>query len=119
MGRVNGMAQLSKVFSFQGSYFYRAPMKIERGRFAAQQFTSFTLRQKLRGDAAVMSLRVLDPFKTNGFKIRAGDDNVIQITERNFGVRGVFLNFQYTYGRPPRIRQQEQPEQQRTGFPSS
>jgi ferric enterobactin receptor len=117
MGRVNGTAQLSKVFSLQGSYFYRAPMKIERGRFAAQQSTSFTMRQKLRGDVAVMSLRVVDPFNTNGFKIRAGDDNVVQITERNFGVRGVFLNFQYTYGRPPRIRQQEQPEQ-RTGFPS-
>jgi outer membrane receptor protein involved in Fe transport len=117
MGRVNGTTQLSKTFSLQGSYFYRAPMKIERGRFAAQQSTSFTVRQKVRGDAAVVGLRVVDPFKTSGFKIRAGDDNVIQITERNFGVRGVFLTFQYTYGRPPRIRQQDQPEQ-RPGFPT-
>jgi ferric enterobactin receptor len=117
MARVNGTTQLSKAFSIQGSYFYRAPMKIERGRFAAQQSTSITLRQKVRGDAAVVGLRIVDPFNTGGFKIRAGDDNVMQITERNFGVRGVFLNFQYTYGRPPRIRQPEQPEQ-RTGFPS-
>jgi ferric enterobactin receptor len=117
IGRVNGTAQLSKTFSFQGSYFYRAPMKIERGRFAAQQSANFTVRQKVRGDAAVIGLRVVDPFKTGRFRIRAGDDNVIQITERNFGVRGVFVTFQYTYGRPPRIRQQEQPEQ-RPGFPT-
>jgi ferric enterobactin receptor len=117
MGRVNATTQLTKTFSFQGSYFYRAPMKIERGRFDAQQFTTFTVRQKVRGDAAVVGLRVVDPFKTNRFRIRAGDDNVIQITERNFGVRGVFVTFQYTYGRPPRIRQQEQPEQ-RPGFPT-
>jgi len=118
MGRVNATTQLSKTFSVQGSYFYRAPMKIERGRFAAQQSTSFTVRQKLRGDAAVVGLRVIDPFKTGGFKIRAGDDNVIQITERNFGVRGAFLTFQFNYGQAPRIRQRQDQPEQRPGFPS-
>jgi outer membrane receptor protein involved in Fe transport len=118
MGRVNGTAQLTKAFSFQGSYFYRAPMKIERGRFAAQQSTTFTLRQKLRGDAATVGLRIVDPFKTNGFKIRAGDDNVVQITERNFGVRGVFLTLQLNYGQAPRIRQRQDQPEQRPGFPT-
>jgi hypothetical protein len=118
MARVNGTTQLSKAFSLQGSYFYRAPMKIERGRFAAQQSTSITLRQKVRGDAAVVGLRIVDPFNTGGFKIRAGDDNVIQITERNFGVRAAFLTFQYNFGQAPRIRQRQDQPEQRPGFPS-
>jgi ferric enterobactin receptor len=118
MGRINGTTQLSKTFSLQGSYFYRAPMKIERGRFAAQQSTSITMRQKLRGDAAVVGLRIVDPFNTGGFKIRAGDDNVIQITERNFGVRGVFVTLQLNYGQAPRIRQRQDQPEQRPGFPT-
>ena len=118
MARVNATTQLSKAFSLQGSYFYRAPVNIERGRFSAQQGSSFTLRQKVRGDAAVVGLRVVDPFNTNRFRIRAGDDNVVQITERRFGVRGAFLTFQYTYGRPPRIRQQQDQGEQRAGFPT-
>ncbi|MFN2565515.1 MAG: TonB-dependent receptor domain-containing protein [Gemmatimonadaceae bacterium] len=118
MGRVNGTTQLSKTFSLQGSYFYRAPMKIERGRFGAAQSTSFTMRQKVRGDAAVVGLRVVDPFKTGAFKIRAGDDNVVQITERNFGVRAAFLTFQFNYGQAPRIRQRQDQPEQRPGFPT-
>ena len=63
-----------------------------------------------------MTLRVNDPFGTQRFRVRAGDDNVLQITERDFGARMVWLAFQYNYGRPPRVRQQRQ-EQESSGSP--
>jgi len=101
-------------------YFYRAPTKIERGEFAAQQMANFSVRQKIMEGKATVSLRVQDPFNTMGMKIRTGDDNIMQVTQRKFGVRAAFLTFQYTFGQTPKIRQpQQQPQDQpSTGFPS-
>jgi len=105
MSRVNGTAQVTPTLTFQAMYFYRAPMKIERGEFSSTQMANLSLRQKLDGDKATVSLRVSDPFNTMRFRIRAGDDNVIQLTERRFGARAVFLTFQYAFGQAPKIRQ--------------
>jgi len=117
--RWNGTVNLSPSTTVQGTYFYRAPVDIERGRFSAQYGTNFSIRQKLMQDKATVSLRLQDPFNTIGFKIRAGDDNLTQITERKFGVRATYLTFQYNFGRPPRVRQptQDQQPQGQTGFP--
>ncbi|MBV9880580.1 MAG: TonB-dependent receptor [Gemmatirosa sp.] len=118
MSRVNATAQLTPTTMVQGSYFYRAPMNIERGRFSATQSANLVVRQKVNGDKASVALRVVDPFNTNRFLIRAGDDNLTQITSRNPGVRAVFLTYQYNFGRPPRIRQPRPEEtQQGPGFP--
>lgn len=116
--RVNGSSDLTSTISLQASYFYRAPMKIERGEFRAVQFANFVVKKKIDGDKASVTLRVTDPFNTNVFRIRAGNDEVAQITERNFGARQVFLGFNYSYGRPPRIRQvpQDQQQQGSSGF---
>lgn len=117
--RFNATANVTDALTLQGNWFYRAPINVERGRFAAQQQATFSVRQKMFRDKATVSLRVVDPFNTNGFKIRAGDDNVIQVTERRFGVRGTFLSFQYNFGQAPKIRQpQPQDQQGGTGFPS-
>jgi len=116
MGRVNGSSELTKTFMLQASYFYRAPMKIERGRFEAMHGANVALRTKLKGDKATMTLRVNDPFGTQKFRVRAGNDDVLQITERNFNARMVWLAFQYNYGRPPRLRQ---PRQEQEGGSSS
>ena len=66
-----------------------------------------------------VSLRFVDPFNQQKFKVRVGDNNLVQITEREFGVRGTFLTFQYNFGQTPKIKI-PQPEQQPqgTGFPS-
>jgi outer membrane receptor protein involved in Fe transport len=119
MSRVNMTSELTKTLILQGSYFYRAPMKIERGRFDAQQMANFALRKKLNGDKSSITLRVNDPFGTGVFRVRAGDDKVIQLTERGMGARTVFLAFQYNYGRPPRVRQvqPDQSSQGGAGFP--
>jgi outer membrane receptor protein involved in Fe transport len=117
--RVNGTSNLSSTVLVQGSYFYRAPMKIERGEFAAMQMANFTIKKKLDGDNKSVSLRFNDPFKTMRFRVLAGNDNVTQLTERNFGVRSVFLTFQYNYGQAPKIRpqQQQQPDAPAPSFP--
>ena len=119
MGRVNGTSELTKTLILQASYFYRAPMKIERGKFDAMQMANFALRKKLDGDNSSITLRVNDPFNTGTFRVRAGDGKVIQLTERSFGARTVFVAFQYNYGRPPRVRQvqPDQSSQSGAGFP--
>ena len=116
-GRVNGSTALTPTLIFQAAYQYRAGLKIERGEFAPMQNFNFSLRKKIDGDNSSITLRVLDPFSTNRFKIKVGDDNVVQLTEHTAGVRGVFLTYLYTYGQTPRVRQVQQEQQQGPGFP--
>ncbi|HEU4996982.1 MAG TPA: TonB-dependent receptor [Gemmatimonadaceae bacterium] len=111
MGRVNGSSELTKTVMVQASYFYRAPMKIERGQFERMHQANVSVRTKLNGDQATMTLRVNDPFNTGAFRVRAGDDKVMQITERSFGTRMVWLAFNYNYGRPPRMREQRREQE--------
>jgi ferric enterobactin receptor len=120
MARINSTINATKNTTLQGMYFYRAPTKIERGEFAAQQGANFSVRQKIMEGKATVSFRVQDPFNTAGMKIRTGDDNITQLTQRKFGVRAAFLTFQYNFGQTPKVRQpQQQPQDQpSTGFPS-
>jgi outer membrane receptor protein involved in Fe transport len=109
--RFNTTFQATPALALQAIYFYRSPMGIEQGRFAAFQMTTFVLRQKVYGDRGTLSLRVLDPFNTNRFAVRAGTDQMLQITQRRPGVRGVFLGFQYATGQAPRLRTPRQDQQ--------
>lgn len=106
--RYNATSQLTETFTVQGSYFYRAPMKIERGKFAAFQGTNFSLRKKINGDKAIVGLRFNDPFNTARMKIVTGNDQIIQLTSRNFGARSAWLTFQYNYGQAPKLREPRQ-----------
>lgn len=115
MGRFNGTYNITPATMLQGSYFYRAPMNIERGRFHSQSGASFSLRQKLN-ERAFATLRVNDPFKTNRFRVEVGDDNIIQLTHRSFNSRAVFLSFQYSVGQTPRIRQRQEEQQATSPF---
>jgi outer membrane receptor protein involved in Fe transport len=119
MGRVNGTFNPTKTLTFTGMYMYRAPSKIERGEFSAMQMANFSVRQKIMQDKASISLRLQDPFNTMGMRIKTGDDNITQITQRKFGVRAAFLTFQYNFGQTPKIRQPQQPQQDQPapGFP--
>ncbi|MEA2765053.1 MAG: hypothetical protein QOK07_1457 [Gemmatimonadaceae bacterium] len=110
--RLNATTQLSPTVSLQGNYFYRAPMNISRGRFSAMQMTNISLRKKLDGDNMSVAVRFVDPFDTMKFRIKAGDDNLTQITARKFGVRATFVTFQYNFGQQPKIRlPKEEPAQ--------
>lgn len=109
--RVNGTYNLSPRTSVSAMYFYRAPMNIEGGRFDAMSVANVSVRQKMYGDKMNVTLRVSDPFNTQRFRVRAGDDHLIQLTERTFTSRALHLSVQYNFGQAPRIRQrpQEQP----------
>ena len=105
MGRVNFTSDLTSKFVGIAAYNYRAPMKIEKGEFGAQHSANLALRYKINGDKESITLRVNDPFATMRFRVLAGDDKVIQLTERNPHVRFFFLAYQRNFGRPPRVRQ--------------
>jgi ferric enterobactin receptor len=110
--RINATSSVTPTLTLQAFYMYRAPVNIERGRFAAFQMTSITVRKKLDGDNMSVAVRFMDPFDTMRFRIRAGDDNLTQITQRKFGARATFFSFQWNYGQAPKIRPpREEPAQ--------
>jgi ferric enterobactin receptor len=115
MARTNVTYNVSSKTTLQGQYFYRAPMKIERGQFSAQQNANFVLRQKIDGDKASLLVRVVDPFNTMRFSIRTGNETLMQTTQRTPGVRAVFLGYQYNFGRPPRVREPRPSDQPQSG----
>jgi len=104
-GRINITSELTKTLTAQAAYNYRAPMKIERGEFGAQQVANFAFRKKVQGDKAAVTVRLVDPFELVNFRIKTGDGTVMQLTERNPQSRMVFVGYQYSFGRPPRVRQ--------------
>jgi ferric enterobactin receptor len=110
--RFNGTLNLTPRTSLTAMYFYRAPMEIEGGRFDAATNANVALRQKLYGDRVNLTLRLSDPFKTQRFRLRAGDDNLIQRTESSFNSRALHFMVQYNFGRPPRVRQPQQDQPQ-------
>jgi ferric enterobactin receptor len=116
--RVNATSTVTPTVTLQVNYFYRAPVKIERGRFSAMQMTNITLRKKLDGDNMSLAVRFADPFDTMKFRIVAGDDNLTQTTARKFGVRATYVTFQWNYGQAPKIRPpREEPAQPAPVFP--
>lgn len=118
--RLNGNMTITDGLTMSANYFYQAPMKIEKGRFAASQRTFISFRQKVYGEKGAIMLRFVDPFNTIGMHIKTGNETVLQSTKRTFGVRGTFLSFNYNFGQQPRIRQpqpQDAPPPS-SGFPS-
>jgi len=117
--RGNVTADVTSSFSVQAFHMYRAPMKVEGGRFSKMQFTNITFKQKVDGNNASVSLRLTDPFNTGKFRVQAGTSGLTQITERRMGNRAAYLTYQWTYGQTPRVRQprpDDQPQQNGGGF---
>jgi len=108
MARANGTYNFTPNTSMQASYFYRAPMNIERGRFASMSILNLTLRHQVNPRSTV-SLRLEDPVETMRFRVEAGDGNIRQLTEQRFNNRALHLSYQYSFGREPRIRRPTQP----------
>jgi ferric enterobactin receptor len=115
--RANGTLNVSPRTALSAAWFYRSPMKIEGGRFDAMSVANVAVRQKFYNDRMTLSMRVSDPFNTQRFRIQAGDDNVIQLTERSFTSRAIHFGLQYNFGRPPRVRQPKQDDQPQSSSP--
>ena len=105
MGRINLTSEVTRALTLQAAYNYRAPMKIEGGEMGAHQMANVSMRYKIQADKGVLTLRVADPFEMIRFRVRAGDEKLMQLTQRNPQSRMVFLGYQYNFGRPPRVRQ--------------
>ncbi|HEX2204060.1 MAG TPA: TonB-dependent receptor [Longimicrobium sp.] len=115
--RVSANWKVTPRLDVQAMHMYRAPMDVEAGRISGFQMTNLSVRQKLMGERASVSLRVMDPFNRMGFGFRTFDDTHEQVSERKFGARAAYITFSYNFGRPPRIqpRPQQQPEPQPGG----
>jgi ferric enterobactin receptor len=115
--RVNANYVMSPATTVMGSYLYVAPMKIERGEFSGRQMVNISVRQKL-STSSTLTARLADPFQTMKFGVDVRDDNIRQLTERNFNQRALFLTYQYNFGQTPKMKQRRQEEQQQgqTGF---
>jgi outer membrane receptor protein involved in Fe transport len=103
--RTNASWKVTSALDVQGFLMYRAPMNTEQGRMSRFSMANVALRQKLRGDKATATLRVMDPFGTMGWTMRTSDGRVVQLMDRRFGARGAFLSFNWAFGSAPRIRQ--------------
>ena len=117
MTRFNANWTVTPATSVIGSYFYIAPMKIERGEFAERSIVNLSIRQKL-GASSTLTARLADPFQTMKFRVDVADDNIRQLTTRSFNNRALYLTYQYTFGTQPKLKQRRQEEQQQsqTGF---
>ncbi len=118
--RFNGNLSLTEALTMSANYRYQAPMKLEGGRMDANQQTMISFRHKVFGEKGAVMLRLVDPFNTIGFRLKAGSETLSQRTIRTFGVRGTFLSFNYNFGQQPKLKQpppQDAP-QPSTGFPS-
>ena len=104
--------KLSEYTDLQYFHFYRGPQQLEQGRVSGFEFSNFAVRQKLWFENGTLTLRVMDPFDRMGFSFHTADERQIVDSERSFGARAMFLQFSYTWGQEPRIRQRPQDQQQ-------
>jgi outer membrane receptor protein involved in Fe transport len=109
--RANATYKLTNALDAQAFVMYRAPMRIEQGTMSRWTMANVALKQKVRGDKASVTLRVADPFGTMGWGVKASDGRVLQVTQRNFGARGAFLTFNYTFGKQPKMRARPQEQE--------
>lgn len=96
--RMNATLTLIPSLDLQVSYFYRAPMNIERGRIGAFSMTNVALRQKLLNNRADLSLRLSDPFQQSGFNLWRGDERFYVRMDRRWESRVALATFTYNFG---------------------
>ena len=99
--RGNVTMKLSPTLDLQAFGMYRAPMNAELGRMRSMSMVNLALRQKVLGDKASVTFRVMDPFNTMGFGNVTNDGRFYQTSQRRFGARGAFLSFSWNFGQQP------------------
>jgi outer membrane receptor protein involved in Fe transport len=111
--RANVTWKFSRVLDGQLFSNYRAPFATEGGQQKAFVFLNVALRRKLWGDQGSLTLRVADPFNMMTFGSLTTNARVVQLSERRFGMRGVFVSFSRNFGQQLKLRPKTQdPEQQ-------
>ena len=117
--RANATWKLSRRTDGQVFANYRAPTATEGGSQTAFAMVNLALRHKLWGEQGSLSLRVSDPFNMMSFGFRLADGRVIELSERRFGQRGVFVTLSRNFGQQLKLqpRQTEPEPQQQPGPP--
>jgi ferric enterobactin receptor len=109
--RANATFKLSPTVDVQGFMMYRAPMNVELGRVRSQLMTNVAVRQKLFGDQASVTLRLMDPFNTMRMGFVTDDGRFYQTSQRQFGARGMSVSFSWNFGQQPRVERQRGQEE--------
>jgi outer membrane receptor protein involved in Fe transport len=119
--RANATWKFSPVLDLQMFASYRAPYTTEGSSQTAMVFSNIAVRRKLWGDQGSLTVRIADPFNMMSFGTRMTTGNVIQLSERRFGMRGVFINISRNFGQQLKLRPrpQDDPQQgpQQPGVP--
>lgn len=111
--RANATFRVTPRLDAQGFLMYRAPMNTEQGRMSGMSMMNLALRQRLMGDRASVSLRIVDPFNTMRFAFQTSDPRFYQESERRMGARGAYLSFSWNFGQQPRQRPRPQEQEPR------
>ena len=114
--RGNVQVELPQGFAFQAFAFYRAPRDIPNGRISSFSMANLSLRKKLLGDKASLTLQVQDAFDTMGFAFELDEELFFQEAERRWQSRVATLAFTYTFGQPQRPDRRGRGERPDGGF---
>jgi len=106
--RISATWQVRAGTDVQLFYFYRAPIDVAQGRISSFSVANLSVRQKLMGDKASLSLRVSDPLDRMGFQFEVADDTFYQLGSRKWDSRAASLTFTYNFGKQPRRRSDRQ-----------
>jgi ferric enterobactin receptor len=106
--RANTTWKFSPVTDLQVFANYRAPFATEGGSQTAFVFSNVALRRKLWGDQGSVAVRVADPFNLMSYGFRTADGRVIELSERHFGVRGVFISVSRNFGQQLKLKPKQQ-----------
>jgi hypothetical protein len=119
--RTNATLHVSSSVDLQTLLSYQAPMTVEQGKNASRTRFSLALRQKLMQDKMSLTLRVIDPFNTSRESNTTIDPRFFQVSDRTRAIRGLLLSANWTFGKPPKMRKQDQsdPGGNDTGPPST
>ncbi len=102
--RTNVSFKVSRTLDVQSLLFYQAAMSVEQGRNSSRARFSVAARQKLRGDLMSVTLRVIDPFGLSHESSTTIDPRFTQQSERRRPIRGLLLNFDWSFGKPQKDR---------------
>lgn len=117
-GRTNSSWKMTKALDLQLMVNYRARMRVEGGTSLPMVMSNVALRQKLWGENGSLTLRIADPFDLAHFRTIVNGNQVVEDSQRRFGMRGVFLSFQRNFGQQLRLRPpQVDPAAQGGGMP--
>lgn len=110
--RANATYKLDPLTDAQLFANYRAPSVTEGGRQGAFVFMNAAVRRKMWGDQGSISLRIADPFNLMKFNNQIINSSVVEINERRFGQRGLFITVQRNFGQALKLRprQDDQPQ---------